>query len=395
MAGQELTAAEAAARLGVKRATLYAYVSRGLLHRHVAMDGRTSLFDSDEVDAFRSGRRRHTEGELDALISTGLTLVRDGELRIRGRSLVALSQTHSYEEIVDHLWGSAAEPWAIDSAVQDAVEAAQCALPTGAPRIDRLRVTVAVVSALDPQRFDLDPGAVRRAAKQLLLAMVVGLPPMGRSPGVGAPLADHLWARLTARRPNEDRRAALNGAMALVVDHGLAASTLGARVAASVRADPYSVVQAGLGVLGGTLHGALSGAVHEMLEEAERSGDPAAVVGEARRRLGVNPGFGHAVYTTEDPRYPALMARVSDAWSGDARLGTVHAVRDLISERTSAIPNVDLALGSLTWLAGMEPDAGETIFAVSRTAGWIAHSLEEYDEKPLRFRPRARYTGPR
>lgn len=51
----ELTAAEASARLGVKRSTLYAYVSRGLLHRHVAMDGRTSLFDSDEVDPFGRG----------------------------------------------------------------------------------------------------------------------------------------------------------------------------------------------------------------------------------------------------------------------------------------------------------------------------------------------------
>ena len=51
---QELTAAEAAARLGVKRETLYAYVSRGLLHRHMAMDGRTSLFDADEIESFRS-----------------------------------------------------------------------------------------------------------------------------------------------------------------------------------------------------------------------------------------------------------------------------------------------------------------------------------------------------
>lgn len=58
-------------------------------------------------------------------------------------------------------------------------------------------------------------------------------------------------------------------------------------------------------------------------------------------------------------------------------------------------PNVDLALGAFTWLADMAPDAGEAVFAISRTAGWIAHGLEEYTEPPLRFRPRARYTGPR
>ncbi|MFV2039863.1 MAG: citrate/2-methylcitrate synthase, partial [Acidimicrobiales bacterium] len=182
-------------------------------------------------------------------------------------------------------------------------------------------------------------------------------------------------------------------ALALLADHGLAASTFGARVAASVRADPYSVVATGLGIVGGTLHGAASGAVHDVLDEADRSGNVGLAVGEAHRRYGRNPGFGHTIYQTEDPRYHALMARVSDAWSEDARLATVHGVRDLVSERTDAVANVDLALGSLTWLAGMDRDAGEAIFAIARTAGWIAHALEEYEEQPLRFRPQARYAG--
>lgn len=392
---QELTAAEAAARLGIKRATLYAYVSRGLLHRHMAMDGRTSLFDSDEVDAFRSGRRRHTEGELEAVISTSLTLVRDGEVRVRGRDLIEVAASGAaYETVVDDLWGGSADPWTLDESVLAAVAAAQASLPPGANGIERLRVTTAVVSAMDPLRFDLSPRSVRRAGKSLLLAMVEGLPLLGRATSADR-LADRLWPRLTARRPNDQRRDALNAVLVLLVDHGLAASTFAVRVAASVRADPYSAVTAGLGVMGGTLHGAASGTVHEMLDEAHTTGDAATAVGNARRRLGTNPGFGHTVYTTEDPRYPALMARVSEAWAGDPRLGTVHAVRDLISQRTHAIPNVDLAHGSLTWLAGMEADAGEKVFAISRTAGWLAHAIEEYDEAPVRFRPRARYTGAR
>jgi len=57
-------------------------------------------------------------------------------------------------------------------------------------------------------------------------------------------------------------------------------------------------------------------------------------------------------------------------------------------------PNVDLAMGAFTWLAGMAPKAGETIFAIARTASWLAHAVEEYDEAPLRFRPRTRYLGP-
>lgn len=390
----ELTAGEAAARLGVKRATLYAYVSRGLLHRHVAMDGRTSLFDSDEIDAFRSGRRRATEGELDTVISTALTWVRDGDLRVRGRDLVALvDQGATYEEIVSLVWAGEVD-WSLSDAELSAVDTVQAALPSTTPPIDRLRATVITMSALDPMRSDLSAPAIRTAGASVLSAMVAGLPLKGRLPAKGG-LADRMWPRLVAGRSSAAQREALNAALALLVDHGLAASTFGARVAASTRADPYSVVSAGLGVVGGTLHGAASATVHDLLAMAHREGDAGAAIGETHRRLGRNPGFGHTVYDDEDPRYGALMRRVVAAWRNDPRLRVVHEVRDLVSQRSSEIPNIDLALGAFTWLARMDADAGEAIFAVSRTAGWLAHAIEEFGEAPLRFRPRARYVGER
>jgi citrate synthase len=89
------------------------------------------------------------------------------------------------------------------------------------------------------------------------------------------------------------------------------------------------------------------------------------------------------------------MAHIVEGWAADPRLGTVFRVRDVLGERSDAIPNVDLALGALTFLAGMPAAAGEALFAIARTAGWLAHAMEEYEEKPLRFRPRARYIGPR
>ena len=95
----------------------------------------------------------------------------------------------------------------------------------------------------------------------------------------------------------------------------------------------------------------------------------------------------------QDPRYSALMSVIVDAWSDDPRLQHVFRVRDVVAERRAILPNVDLALGALTWLAGMASRAGEIVFAVARTAGWIAHAAEEYGEPALRFRPRARYTG--
>ena len=105
-----LTSTEAAARLGVKRQTLYAYVSRGLLPRQVADDGRTSLFDPADVERLRLGRRPESDGELHTQIATSLTRVDDRSLWIRGHDLVALvSDGARFTDVVDVLWGSPPE----------------------------------------------------------------------------------------------------------------------------------------------------------------------------------------------------------------------------------------------------------------------------------------------
>lgn len=415
-----LTTAEAAARLGVKRQTVYAYVSRGVLSRTVAEDGRTSLFDAAEIERLRRGGRADTDGELTTFIATGLTRVDDEGLWIRGQDLVrAVSNDSSFTTIVDLLWDSptgerwpefATAPGACGSDTassapdggrdvtgaaerREALDRAVALVATDGTLLDALRIVTAGFSALDPLRHDLSPKGVRAAGRSLITALSLGLPP--KYDGPDNSLVEGLWRRLSPVPADAAKLQALDAAMALLTDHGLAGSTFAARVAASVRADPYSVVSAGLGVLGGTMHGAASASVHELLVEAEVRGDATAAVGAVRRRLGNFPGFGHQVYTQQDPRYGALMARLMTAWGDDPRLVNVYRVRDIVAERSDAIPNVDLALGSLTYLAGMPFDGGEVIFAIARTAGWLAHAIEEYDELPLRFRPRAKYIGPR
>ncbi|MEM7091579.1 MAG: citrate/2-methylcitrate synthase [Actinomycetota bacterium] len=389
-----LSTRDAAARLGVKPATLYAYVSRGLLHRTVAMDGRSSLFDPAELDALRRGRRDRTEGELRTVIATAITRVDDQGLLVRGIPLVDLVQSGmGFVEVVEHLWDAPdGESW--PSTRELLVEDLGESWGTDLDGLDALRVIVALTSATDPLRHDLSPGGVRAAGRRMITTMVHGLAGApASSRGRARPLPDVLWSHLTRRRSTVDQRRVLDVALALMVDHGMAASTFAARIAASVRADPYSVVSAGLGALGGPMHGAASAGVHRLIEDVERTGDAAKAIGAVLRAGERVPGFGHSVYRVQDPRYTALMAAVIEAWRDDPRLQHIFRVRDVVSERRELLPNIDLAVGALTWLAGMTPDAGETIFAVARTAGWLAHAIEEYDEAPLRFRPRARYTG--
>lgn len=383
-----LTAIEAASILGVKRQTLYAYVSRGLLQRSVAPDGRTSLFDRAEIEAMRQGRRSASDGELRTQIATRITRISDDALTIRGHNLVDLvTGGAAFEDVVAMLWESPLdETWPAPSSEPPAPP------PVMADSIlDRLRFVTAVQSASDPLRHEVTPRSVRAAGRGLIVAMVHGLD--GQSSGSDRSLASALWRRLTPRRGTAAQRRTLDGAMSLLIDHGLAGSTFAARIAASVRADPYSVVTAGLGVIGGTLHGAASATVHEVLVDAQRRGDPTTAIGNAQRQLGSVPGFGHAIYTRQDPRFSALMAMIIGAWSNDRRLQHVYRVREVVGERIDAPPNVDLALGSLTYLSGMPAEAGEAIFAIARTAGWLAHAMEEYEEQPLRFRPTARHLG--
>ena len=178
----------------------------------------------------------------------------------------------------------------------------------------------------------------------------------------------------------------------LLSDHELATSTFAARVAASTRADPFAAVLAGLGAISGPLHGKAALVVHETLLHAAAS-SPDLALSQTVEESRVTYGFGHPVYRGVDPRAAHLLevlaplARKEDRKLLDAVLGVARA-------HGAANPNVDFALGALAYVLKMPVGATEAIFATARTAGWLAHVLEEYGEAPLRFRARAVYIGP-
>ncbi len=185
----------------------------------------------------------------------------------------------------------------------------------------------------------------------------------------------------------------LNAALVLVADHELAASTLAARVAASMRADPYAVVATGLGAMGGALHGGAALGAELMLGSAASPEDAPRVVGDLLRRGERLPGFGHFVYKSGDPRANLLLRLITEFAPDSAQLAIASAVTDEARRRALPEPNIEFALAVLVRVAEMIRGAGEAIFATGRTAGWLAHALEEY-ERNIPIRPRSVYTGP-
>ena len=455
-------AAEAAQRLGIKQASLYAYVSRGVLSRRREADGRASMFDADEVDELaRKGRpRRAGGGRTEILIESALTEITSTTQRYRGYDATDLALRCSFEDVAMLLWtgslpagatgaaragtgvaGSGAGigaagagvgvagavlgagtagtdlaagrggDWQATAEALGAGRAAQAALPAGTLPLERLQVIVPALAATDQFRLHLDLPAVVQAGKALVAGMAGALPdarpapgpagaglPGSGSSGSGSPdtspaVAARLAPKLCAGPVPPGLIRVLNAALVLVADHELAASTLAARVAASMRADPYAVVATGLGAMGGALHGGAELGAELMLGSANSPADAPRVVGDLLRRGEKLPGFGHFVYQDGDPRANLLLRLISEFAPDSPQLAIARAVTDEAHRRALPEPNIEFALAVLARVAGMIRGSGEAIFATGRTAGWLAHALEEY-ERNIPIRPRSIYTGP-
>ncbi|MEV0839576.1 citrate/2-methylcitrate synthase [Actinocatenispora sera] len=429
-----LTTEQAAQLLGVKAATVYAYVSRGQLTRHRGPDRRSSRFDRAEVERIAArARRGGRAGALDVVLDTELTLLDPaGRLYFRGRDATTLA-TRPFEQVAELLWAdptanATADPtanatgdptgapaagptsrpapwgargqagpaaqgqpeaagWAADERMLAVVRAVQAALPAGTPPADRFRVTVAALPATDPFRYDQRPAAVAATGRGLIAAAVDALP--RRSTPVDDGIAARLWAGCADRPPSPPELRAFDAALVLSADHELAVSALAARVAASARADPYLAVLAGLAALGGGLHGGSVGAAEAMLAELAAGRTVADLVAD---RFGAGdpvPGFGHAVYTGTDPRAEAVLRMLDPDGPLAGRLGELIAA---VGRHGGPRPNFDLALGALAVTFGLAPGSAEAVFVLGRCAGLLGHTIEEYRHR-FRFRPRAVYVG--
>jgi citrate synthase len=409
--GRWIGSAEAARRLGVKPETLYAYVSRGLLRRERSGDGRRSHYDAAEVERLaRHGRRGAQPTPPELVIETAIAAIDGGRLLYRGLEATALAADRRFEEVAHWLWTgrfAPPSPWRAEAAAVAVGRAAQAALPDGTLPLERLRVIAAALATTDELRFELDPPAVVAAAQSLIAGLVACLPdatptaPHATAPHATAPpsepasswIAARLWAKLAPAPAEPTLLRVLDAALVLLADHELAASTVAARIAASVRADPYAVVSTGLATASGALHAGASLHIETLLAEVRRADRAATVVGEWLRRGERIRGFGHALYQVEDPRGRFLLERLREAAAGSERLAAAEAVIAAARRRRLPAPNVDFALAALSSVAGMTRGAAEAVFVIGRTAGWLAHALEEY-RRGTPIRPRAVYTGP-
>ncbi len=389
-----LSVEEAATQLGVKPATLYAYVSRGLLERTRGPHGRSQFARADIDRLATSGRPRGVDVR-EIAVHSAITSIDEDHIYFRGRDALELAEERRFEDVAEWLWlGQFPDnlAWAADARAVEIGRRVQDALPVETLPLDRLRIAVTSIAPSDTMRYETAREAVVVTGRRLISSLVGCLAPDRVEDGQASGVAARLWCWLAGRAPRPDQTRLIEAALVTLVDHELSLSTLAARLAASLLADPYAVVSVGLSALGGPLHAVASLAAEDLLTEVGNAGDAAAVIGERLRRGDRLPGFGHQLHPPGDPRATFLLARLGHSAPAGGRMEAVRAVLAATRERGLPPPNIDFALAALAHVSDMARGASEAVFAVARTAGWIAHAIEAY-ALGAEFRPRAIYVG--
>ena len=355
-----------------------------------------------------------------------------GRLFYRGYEIGDLARATSFEDVTYLLWfgelPDAAQSvehrrtLAATRGLPKEVRALLESLPRDTHPLDALRTAVSLSAAYDPDTRASDRDANLRKAYRLMNLVPEAVAAWQRirtgrapvdiagvddvpAPGAHAARFLHL---IDGRAPSPDVARVMNLALVLHADHELNASTFAARVAVATRADMHAALTAAVCALKGPSHGGANEDVLAMLLEI---GDPARAEAFVEAKIGARgalskaertdpksrmPGFGHRVYKVDDARARVLrgMAKSMAEATGKGKLFEVaERVYDAMRARTPLPVNVDFFSAVVYDALGIPPDFCTSIFAVGRTAGWIAHALEQYADNRL-IRPRAEWVGP-
>jgi citrate synthase len=403
-----LDARAAAALLGVDRRTLYAYVARGLVRSFPGPRGRARQYAREDLERLRArtkaraGHAAVASGALrfgEPVLDSSITAVDPRGIRYRGRDLGELVEAGvGYEATAELLWTgalpeapprwrAATVPWARLRAL---------VRPTTSPLVV-MALAVNACAAVDPDAGADEGGAALERARGIVgvlaRALAPGLADARLHAAADAPTIAGVCAKVLGCRAGAEGRRALELALVLCADHELNASTFAARIAASTGSDLHACLAAALAVMTGPRHGAAALRVDALLDEIGAAGRAAAVVRARLQRGEAIPGFGQPMYRDGDPRAPPLLAAARAIAPRHPRVKAIAAVVATMAAAGRDRPNVDLGLAAIAAALALPRGSASGLFALGRSAGWIAHALEQRASAFV-LRPRARYIGP-
>ena len=393
-----LTSRRAAEELGISAATLYAYVSRGLI-RSEADNGRSRRYLADDVRRLKERKRqrqdpaRVAEGALHwgtPVLESGITRISGGRFYYRGRDVLSLAAENTIEQVASLIWtgdiSGEADIFQGVSVLPDSFDIASESLRSLAP-VGLFQSLLPLAAAGDAASYDLRSLSVARTGVRILRFLTAVAAGGNALEGGVSRTLQRAWTPLLP-----EAVALLDAALILCADHELPVSTFAARCVASSGATPYAVATAGLAAVQGVKHGGAIELTETFLGEVEASGDARGVIAGRLRRGERVPGFGHSLYPEGDPRGAALLGLVEKVLPQSPSVGlsgeVAREAHNLIGER----PTVDFGLATLARALELPSGSAVALFALGRTVGWIGHAIEQYESDAM-IRPRARYVG--
>jgi citrate synthase len=338
----------------------------------------------------------------------------EGQLIYCGYEINELAGKVSFEEVIFLLWNNRlpkqaelaelkqqlAEERELPAQVIEFIKST----PRTALPIDVLRTAVSMLGLHDPSLLLDDTLAAnqRRAiAIQAKVSVIVAyfhrarngldLPKVRKDLGEAA----HFLYLLDGTEPSPKKVETLDVAYVLHAEHGMNASTFSARVTISTLTDIYSAITAAIATLKGPLHGGANEGVIHMLQEIGEPENVDAYVEKALAEKKRIMGIGHRVYKVLDPRAPHLqrMAVELSRELGEPKwIEMSERIAQLMKEKKGLYANVDFYSATVYYSLGIPTDLFTPIFAISRTAGWTAHVLEQLSDNRL-YRPLSEYIG--
>ncbi|WP_394826742.1 citrate synthase family protein [Pendulispora albinea] len=406
-----ISSREACAWLGIRRETLYAYVSRGLVRSFPAAGkGRGRRYLREDVlrlkarhDA-RSGHGAVAAGALrwgEPVLDSSITEITADGPRYRGHlALDLVVRGARFEQVAELLWTGVLPDlvphWTPAAIPEDDMRTARLA-QRPYMRLPLLLATWAITAPLAPaptassHRRTPTPESIRTSARPLLAALPWILRPRrwAEASSRASTLAERICI-LLKRPPHPDRVRLIDATLILSADHELNVSSFTARVVASSGADLHAVLSAAAGAFSGPRHGTVSDDIEALVRDAASPRRARRIVDAYARRNEALPGFGHRFYRGGDPRGRELLARAAALAPDDPNLRTLAALVQAAEQKLDQHPNLDLGLVAVACALGAPRGTAATLFALGRAAGWVAHALEQCESGAL-IRPRARY----
>lgn len=396
MANDFLDATEAAEFLGVARATLYSYVSRGMIASISGGAGeRKRAYRRADLVALKHRSTFRKDPDVAAteviefgtpILTTSISQITAEDHLYRGRSSRALSEQYSFEQVAQFLWTGEVDGDELLAPVADwdvKLEPLAGQWPsTSLTPVESLQALLPLLAHEDRHAFASKPGALIPSSIRILLRLC--------ELSVGRPYQSSLATTLAAAWGADARR--LDALLIVVADHELNIATFTARCIASAGSNLYQSLIGGLAALQGYKH--LYGQVTEagrFFDEVLDSGDPVVVVRDYLQHRGSIPGFHNPyrrLYVGKDPRV-ATVSNVLEGLPGHELLVETMQVAESASGEH---PRIDFILAAAEPLLGLPARAVFSVIALSRTAGMIAHVIEQFASDRI-IRPRARYVG--